>query len=333
MKPAAPLDYLSGLPWRDESVPAGVPGVPTMLSKSERRLLYSLARDYAAEDAAIVDAGCFLGGSTAALLAGLRDRPKPWRGPPVASYDLFRIEAYTIQKFFRDDPKARVGESFRPQYDANVTGFGVPHDVHEGDIAKIGWSGGQIDILFLDVLKKWEVNDAVLRDFFPSLVPGRSVIIHQDYGSGWVPWIPITVELMGDALRLIDGMEWGSHVFFLEREVSAELIREGLGGLDLETKFALIDQAVARSHGWVRGMTELSRTELIVERDGPDAGLRDLARIVDAYSGDDLVLSFAAHVRAGLETDWAFTPSESQTSWTRRFARARRRVATTLLGR
>ncbi len=326
------LEYLLRRPWQHICLPPEASGVPTMLSESERKLLYALARDYAADDAAIVDGGCFLGGSTAALLAGVRDRAEPWSGPPVASYDKFRIEAYTVPQYFADDLSVRVGESFRPRYDANVAGFGVPHVVHEGDITQIGWSGGHIDILFLDVLKTWEVNDAVLTDFFPSLVPGRSVIVHQDYGSGWVPWIPITVELMGDALRLIDGMEWGSHVFFLEREVPTELMRNGLRGLDLETKFALIDQAIARSHGWVRGMIEIGRTELIVERGGSDAGLRDLARIAEAYSGDDLVLSFVAHVRAGLETDWTFAPVGSQTSWTRRFARARRRVATALLG-
>src|SRR5437588_1179773 len=152
-----------------------------MLSKDERRLLYSLARDYASGDAAIVDAGCFLGGSTAALLAGVRDRPKRWTGPPVASYDLFQAEAYTLRKFFGDDPSIRVGDSFRERFDTNLAQFDVPHLVYQGDITKIGWSGEPIDILFLDVLKSWEINDAVLRHFFASLVPGRSVIVHQDY--------------------------------------------------------------------------------------------------------------------------------------------------------
>src|SRR5919201_4761696 len=231
-----------------------------MLSKAERRLLYWLARNYAAGDGAIVDAGCFLGGSTAALLAGVRDRAEAWAGPPVESYDLFRVEAFTIPKFFRDQPVS-VGESFRPRFDAHVARFDVPHVVHEGDITKIGWSGGPIDILFLDVLKSWEINDAVLRDFFPSLVPGRSIIVHQDYGWADTPWIPITVELMRDSLVLIDWMEWGSHVFFVERELPTHVIAEGVRNLDLDRRFELIDRAVARSEGWIRGMIEISRAE------------------------------------------------------------------------
>src|SRR5919201_4615714 len=112
MRTAPPPDYLLRRPWRDERMPFGIPGIPTMLSKPERRLLYGLARDYATGDAAIVDAGCFLGASTSALLAGVRDRPEPWTGPPVESYDLFRVEAFTIPKFFADDRSVRAGESF-----------------------------------------------------------------------------------------------------------------------------------------------------------------------------------------------------------------------------
>src|SRR5436190_22634031 len=104
-----------------------------MLSRMERRLLYSLARDYACEGA-IVDAGSFLGGSTAALLAGVRDRSEPRSGPAVASYDLFQVDEYMVPKFFADDRSVQLGDSFRPRFDAHVARFDVPHVVREGDI-------------------------------------------------------------------------------------------------------------------------------------------------------------------------------------------------------
>ena len=299
----AAIDYLVRRPWRDERLPFGTPGIPTMLSKHERRLLYALARDFATGSGAIVDAGCFLGGSTTALLSGVRDRPEPWRGPAVASYDLFRVEPYTVQKFFADDRSLRVGDSFRGRFDRNVAGFAVPHVVHEGDITEIGWSGEPIDILFLDVLKTWEINDAVLRDFFPFLRPGQSVIVHQDYGCGWTPWIPITVELMGHSLRLIDGLSWGSHVFFVQDEIPAELIANGVSGLDEETKFELVERAIDRCEGWVRGMLEICRTELIFERDGLEAALDDLDRIEQLYSGYELVLAIIEHIVRGLRSE------------------------------
>jgi hypothetical protein len=287
-------------PWRDVALPSDAVGIPTMLSKAERKLLYSLARDYASDDAAIVDAGCFLGGSTAALLAGVRDRREPWTGPPVESYDLFRVEAFTIPKFFAADRTVRVGDSFRSRYDTHVDRFDVPHLVHEGDITEIGWSGGPIDVLFLDVLKSWEINDAVLRDFLPALVPGRSVIVHQDYGWGDTPWIPITVELLRDSLVLLDWMEWGSHVFFVERELPVDVLQDGVGGLHVDVKLELIDQAVARAEGWVRGMLEISRAIVIAERDGSGAALAELRAVEERQVGRGLVLACLAEVRQAL---------------------------------
>src|SRR6266487_11973 len=324
--PSRPSDRLRRLlsrPWQNVGLTEHIPRVPTMLSGKERRLLYSLARDYAADDGAIVDAGCFLGGSTVALPAGVRDRATPWEGPPVVSYDLFRVEDYTIPRFFEGDESVRAGDSFRDRFDANVMEFPVPHVVREGDITEIGWSGEPIDVLFLDVLKSWEINDAVLRDFFPSLVPGRSVIVHQDYGWGDTPWIPITVELMRDSLVLLDCMEWGSHVFFLEAEVPAELMERGVGGLDLDTRLELIDRAIARSEGWVRGMIEIGRTALLVERDGPEAGLAELASIAERHPGHGFVLACIADVSAGFETTNGRT-------WTARLAAARRRAVAAL---
>jgi len=289
-----PIRDLIRRPWRDVALSPDAVGIPTMLSKAERRLLYALARDYAGGDNAIVDAGCFLGGSTAALLAGVRDRKEPWRGPPVESYDLFRVEAFTIPKFFED---VHVGESFRPRFDAHVARFEVPHAVHEGDITELGWSGGPIDILFLDVLKSWEINDAVLRDFFPSLVPGRSIIVQQDYGYGDTPWIPITMELLRDSVVLLDWMEWGSHVFFVERELPVEVLQDGISGLDVDARLELIDQAAARAEGWVRGMLEISRAILVAERDGPDAALAELRAVEERQVGRGFVLACLADVR------------------------------------
>jgi hypothetical protein len=300
----AELDYLLDRPWREEHAGTEVPWAPTMLSAHERRLLYTLARSYATGGGAIVDCGCFLGGSTVALLAGLRDRAEPWQGPPLASYDRFLVEPYTIPKFFKD-PSVRVGDSFRPQFDANVASFDVPHVVYEGDIAEIGWAGGPIEVLFLDVLKTWELNDAVVRDFFPSLVPGHSVIVQQDYGWGWQPWIPITVERMSTSLRFIDGMEWGTHVFFVEDEIPVEVIEEGVTGLDLDTKLELMDRAVGRSEGWVRGMLEIGRASLLAEREGKEAGRRELAHIAARFSEFPsvlLCLSYAEDDHESLRT-------------------------------
>jgi hypothetical protein len=271
-------DALARRPWRDVMAPEEVRAVPTMLSPEEQALLYVLARDHAGGEGAIVDAGCFLGGSSAAVLAGVRDRPGPWTGPPVVSYDCFRVEEYTLEQFFSDAPGVRVGDSFRSRYDRNVSGYGVPHEVREGDVVEFGWGGGPIDILFLDLLKTWEINDAVLRDFFPHVVPGRTVVVQQDYGWGQLPWLQMTVELMRSSLRWLDAV-WSSHVFLVERPIPEQLFTAELRrDLSDGEKLALVDRAIARDDGGSADMVTLAKAAMLAE-----LGRRDEAHaLVDA---------------------------------------------------
>jgi hypothetical protein len=253
---------LATRPWRDADAPQEVRSLPTMLSRQELALLYWLARDYATGRGAIVDAGCFLGGSSAALLAGVRDRPEPWTGPPVYSYDRFIVEAYTLETYFSGHDDVREGGSFRRFYDENVAGYGVPHEVRDGDITAIGWHGDPIEVLFLDVLKAWEINDSVARDFFPSLIPGRSVIVHQDYAYGFVPWLHITVELMRDSLRLLDDVPYATQMFIVDRPIDPDVFA-GVARLDDREKLRLMDQAVEANEGDTRDMVRLSQAWLL----------------------------------------------------------------------
>jgi hypothetical protein len=255
--------FLDRRPWRTTQLPPEVTAVPTMLAPDEQALLYSLARDYASGDGAIVDAGCFLGGSTVALLAGLRDREESWEGPPVASYDLFRVEEYTLAEFFADHADLDVGASFRHHYDTHVAGFDVPHTVYEGDITTLHWAGGPIEILFLDVIKTPDINDAVLRSFMPHVIPGRTVIVHQDYGWGDLPWLHITVELMRDSLKWIDAVPYCTHAYLVERAIDPDLLNMSIwSDLDQEAQLEILDGALQRSSGDMRGMLELSKAVL-----------------------------------------------------------------------
>ena len=51
-------------------------------------------------------------------------------------------------------------------------------------------------VLFIDVAKTWRINDVVIAQFFPKLIPGHSIIIQQDYMWGFGPWIHITMALL-----------------------------------------------------------------------------------------------------------------------------------------
>jgi hypothetical protein len=254
----ASLTRLRDDDWRRLELPPLVDGYPTMLAHDERRLLHWLARDVWEGRGAIVDAGCFLGGSTASFATGLRARTA-LRGsggpqPPMWTYDRFAAEQYMVDAgYFERWPEIGADDSFRPAFDELLGDLADETTVHEGDITRAGWSGGPIEILFLDVLKDTTVNDAVLRAFMPSLVAGRSVLIQQDYVHGMLPWIHVTMELLADVVEHVVDVS-ASRVYAVTGEITAERLDAFLP-LDERVPRSRQRELMARAMGAASGKT------------------------------------------------------------------------------
>jgi hypothetical protein len=300
-RPECPPDWnvFAARPWRSVKVPAAALSVPTMLSVRERQTLYWLTREYVRGEGRIIDGGAFLGGSTAALAAGLADRPDAdktkWRNA-IASYDRFRVEDYTLGTFSSFMTKPQLDASFRPDFDANIAPWSHYVDVYEGDICTHGWAGEPIELLFLDVVKTWQVNDFVLAHFLPCLIPGRSIIVQQDYLWGFCPWIHMTMELLDRCVRQLDAMENGSVVYLLTDPPSQDVIGARLRDLANDTKRALMDRAVQRWDGKQQGLIKLARAMLVFELDGREAAVAELRRVRERYAGFEQVEECAAVV-------------------------------------
>jgi hypothetical protein len=196
-------------------LPLEVRHARTMLSAQELELLYTLARDRYTGRGEIIDGGAFLGGSTLALAAGLRDNPAvaDTRGR-VHSYDMF-VADHFVSQFIDGYPE---GTSTRPYYDGVIAAVADRVTVHEGDIATFPWPADRaIEILFIDVAKSWETNDFLVQQFFPRLIPGVSSVIQQDYHWPHTPWISITMELLADHVTYLGSMPWATAHYRWER--------------------------------------------------------------------------------------------------------------------
>ena len=237
-------DSVIGNAWRRATVPAEVKKVTTMLLDDELRLLHHLARNYYSGAGAIVDAGCFLGGSTVALASGLRRNPA--NKTRIHSYDRFEVEEWTRGIYFPESTPA--GTSFRDQFDRNIAPFADLVDVHAGDITKNEWNGGPIEILFIDVAKSVEVCDFVTWQFFRHLIPGRSLVVQQDYlYHHWVAWLHVTMEYYADYFEYVCDTGMNSVVFLNTKKVTPE--RHTVASLSIEEKSALMDRAASRFEG------------------------------------------------------------------------------------
>jgi NPCBM/NEW2 domain-containing protein len=254
-------------------------------------------RDLAAALDIAYGGGTLPGGSTAALASGLAARADgPWE-TAIASYELFRVEEYTLAEFAAYLPDPTVGTSFRPVFDANIAPWARHIEVREGDACAIGWSGEPIEVLFLDMVKTWQVNDLVLAQSLPCLMPGRSVIVQQGYLWGSCHWIHLTMELLDGSVERLDAMAKGSVAYLLTAPVPPDLIGVRLAEyLEPDHQRQLMDRAVERWQGDERGLVELARAMMIAELDGKPSGLAELNAVMDRHIGSVRVEQCAAIV-------------------------------------
>ena len=294
---------LRARPWRSiDGPPAAAREIPAMIIDDERRLLYWLARDYWSDAGRILDAGSYLGASTAALAAGLAARDQPPGSAPIASYDRFILD-YFMLPHLPQDSELDEGDSFRELFDRNLEPWAHFVEVREGDLREIGWSGEPIEIAFFDVLKTWPLNDFVLGEFFGSMIPGRTMLIQQDFVGEFCPWVHVTMGMLDPYVELLDLFEWGSAVYLI-RDPIPQAILETRTTRDLTPAqlLAFMDTAIAPASGAIRGTLEVAKGTLLRWVEGFEAMEEHLNRVEDEYEGSHRVMRSIEIVRGwGIE--------------------------------
>ncbi|MEM7505657.1 MAG: class I SAM-dependent methyltransferase [Pseudomonadota bacterium] len=188
--------------------------VPTMLSDEEGRLLTWLGGHWARGAGAACDLGCFAGGSTARLADGL---VRGGIDASVHAFDFFTISPEHKQKFLHDRGVRRFwGTNLLPCAKRLLKPWRGRVTLHREDLAKTRWTAGPIEILFIDAMKTPETADAILRNFVPALVPGRSIIVHQDYQHWRQPWIAAQMVLLRPHLRPVAWCAQNTTVFAVD---------------------------------------------------------------------------------------------------------------------
>lgn len=247
-----PIDSLREGVWRQRPAPEACSSVPTMLMGDELRLLEFLSEEIYRGDGLIVDAGCFLGGSTLALASGLRKNLARRRLPAtkqIHSFDLFQVEDWTRGLYFPSDTP--TGAATREMFERHIAPYASLVEVREGDITAAHWSGDPIEILFIDVAKHWTVCDWITANLFPALIPGRSIVVQQDYlYHHWNGWLHVTMEYYAAEFERVCDTGSNSVVFRLTKPFAPGRLKERLvTDMPIEQKAALMDRAAARFSG------------------------------------------------------------------------------------
>lgn len=189
-----------------------LPELPGMVSPPERRYLYWLTSRGYAGAGAVVELGPWLGRSTIHLAMGLRENGYH---DVLHSYDRFIWDALQGTKA---SLPLQPGDDFQPYFERHVRPIYPQIQVHRQDLHQAVWSGEPIEILFMDAPKRLPMIGSTLAAFGPSLIPGTSVIVMQDYLHFASYAIAVVMCTLGDCLEPIHVVVGGSTVTMAVRK-------------------------------------------------------------------------------------------------------------------
>jgi hypothetical protein len=130
--------------------------IPGPFSRSERILAYLVASKAYTGRGSFVELGSFLGASTQALAAGLRDnRLAPEDSKIINTYDLFGFAPNWDTGYQNNTLSSTEKEDFLPRFQQNMKGLEKYYRAHRADILRVEGppGGGEIEILFVDLCK------------------------------------------------------------------------------------------------------------------------------------------------------------------------------------
>jgi hypothetical protein len=276
-----------------------------MISLDERSALYGLTLNYFEGRGIIVDAGCFLGVSTACFGSALR-RKGHTNTRIVHSYDLGTIGSANMARLanmsgVRQDVKS--GENFAEIITALIAPYADLVDLRIGDIRQTIDEPDPIEILFLDVCKQASINLAVTKAAFPKLIPGHSIVVQQDYFHEYLPWLHMTMGHLSEHFSYLGAA--GSSAFFLcERAISHEE-----AAFDVWSRLAPEEALAAFDRGLPSAM----------EKD--QKYLVDMARaiVLRQFFGESRAVEFMSAIEmpapAEIMAGWTLPPKDPIMSW------------------
>jgi hypothetical protein len=306
MHPESPAPFVERA-FQDYSVRTAAGAVPikSMLTSYELAMLFALAKDYWTGEGDIVDLGCLYGLTTRCFAEGLKlnsavsDERKAKR---IYAYDLFLAQDY--EWWTQSSPTIHAGSWFAEFVDVNrdELNYIVPCP---GDLLKLNWGDNPIEILMVDAAKAWPLNHFVVSRMFPRLMPGRSVVIQQDYMHYHEYWIALTMEHYSDFFEPLDFVYGASGIFLNTKQIPPEAAAFDLSTLSPHEKLELMDRAIAKAPPSGAEVVKTAKAKLLLDLGEIDAAKNMLGSVTtekrSAESFDDfsgIAESCVASVRA-----------------------------------
>jgi hypothetical protein len=219
--------------------------IPTMLQPEETQYLYWLGASVWMSEGIVLEIGPWLGGSTMCLAAGMHASDRPAEGR------LHAVDNFLWRDFMaaRAQLPIQPGQSFEPFFLKNLDTYRdivvshaatLPDETIEGDheaTAKrfaseaevpaldVAPGNGPIEIIFIDGAKSWRGMAHLLRIVRERMVPGKTLLVCQDYKYWGTYWVPMMMARLRDYITPVHNVLGATTVTFrLEREIPLSVL-------------------------------------------------------------------------------------------------------------
>lgn len=255
---------LSAHPWVELSDGILPSSIRSMITPEEQKLLFYLASQYYQGEGVIADVGTFVGASTWLFGEGIKanqfiTNQELKYQKPIYCFDIYKYNEAGDSQFMTEE----AGSSFFDEFKCNVSKISEMIEVYVGDVCSFSWSNHlPIEILFIDVCKTYTTNKCVVNKFFPQLIPGRSVVIQQDYCDiNW--WIHLTMEVMSPYFEKIEGLVGCSQIFLNTKPIPHDPMTL-LEQLTWDEKIQLLEKLIIGTRGFRRRLLLLSLASIYI---------------------------------------------------------------------
>lgn len=191
-------------PWNDIAASSidnwGTPRA--MMRMPEKKYLYWMMKELYEGLGAVLDLGPLTGGSTVCLTGGLLDNQSipSNKKPKIESYDLFYYDAtwgkLSHRGIYKDD-------NFLERFRKNTDKIKDQVTTIVGDILDVKTYEKPIEILFVDLAKSEKLMCHIMKTFYPKLIVGSGVIIHQDYKFLGMPYLKIFQQVFSEYFEIL----------------------------------------------------------------------------------------------------------------------------------
>lgn len=203
------------------------------VSHDDLGIYYWAAKEYYSGKGIIVDAGALVGSTSMAFGYGLKDNKKKFQTDSslIYVYDKFCDEAdgysaIAIRAAYNEQKTDDVIYDFEYHYRENTKSIAEFLSVHKGDITQIGYlSDKLLEILSIDVAKSPALMHYIALEFYPKLIPGHSLVLHQDYLFPYQPWLHVAQYMLEEYFeRIYDSPTASTSVFRLIKPITKKEI-------------------------------------------------------------------------------------------------------------